>query len=119
MSDFSFPIYVMLVDDHHLFRDGVSSLLKRDERFLVLSEANYGEKALELLAGILPGRVLGSQNEKTSEIDREVFDVMGQYFQTISFSSQDAGDSSRIGFWFSSQISCCTRSVIMGDWFNS
>ncbi len=52
------PIRVMLVDDHHLFREGVSSLLKRDERFVVLSEASNGEQALELLADATPDVIL-------------------------------------------------------------
>ena len=50
MSKVTFPIRVLLVDDHHLFREGVSSLLKRDERFLVVNEASSGENALALLA---------------------------------------------------------------------
>ena len=49
MSEINLPIHVMLVDDHHLFREGVSSLLKRDERFRVLGEASSGEKALAFL----------------------------------------------------------------------
>ena len=58
MNEVTFPIRVMLVDDHHLFRDGVSSLLKRDERFTVLSEASNGEQALDMLGGVLPDVIL-------------------------------------------------------------
>lgn len=58
MSEVNFPIRVMLVDDHHLFRDGVASLLKRDDRFSVLSEASSGEQALELLGEPLPNVIL-------------------------------------------------------------
>lgn len=58
MSEVNFPIRVMLVDDHHLFRDGVASLLKRDERFSVLGEASNGEQALELIGEPLPDVIL-------------------------------------------------------------
>lgn len=58
MSEVNFPIRVMLVDDHHLFRDGVASLLKRDERFAVLGEASNGEQAIELLGEPLPDVIL-------------------------------------------------------------
>ncbi len=51
-------IRVMLVDDHHLFREGVASLLKRDERFAVLSEARSGEEALEQLETAQPDVIL-------------------------------------------------------------
>ena len=52
------PIRVMLVDDHHLFREGVASLLKRDERFAVLSEARSGEEAIEQLKIAQPDVIL-------------------------------------------------------------
>lgn len=52
------PIRVMLVDDHELFREGVNSLLKRDERFAVVDEARSGEEALELLNETLPDVIL-------------------------------------------------------------
>ncbi len=51
-------IRVMLVDDHDLFREGVASLLRRDERFVVLSEANSGEEAIKLLETALPDVIL-------------------------------------------------------------
>lgn len=52
------PIKIMLVDDHLLFREGVSSLLKRDARFEVISEADDGNSALEMLKERLPDVVL-------------------------------------------------------------
>lgn len=58
MSEKENPIKIMLVDDHLLFREGVSSLLKRDARFEVISEANDGQSALEMLEERLPDVVL-------------------------------------------------------------
>ena len=58
MSEKKQPIRVMLVDDHDLFREGVSSLLKRDVRFEVWNEASDGESALEILAENVPDVIL-------------------------------------------------------------
>ena len=48
----------MLVDDHLLFREGVSSLLKRDDRFEILCEADDGESALKIIKDAVPDIVL-------------------------------------------------------------
>ena len=52
------PIQIMLVDDHLLFREGVSSLLKRDDRFEILCEADDGESALKIIKKAVPDIVL-------------------------------------------------------------
>ena len=52
------PIKIMLVDDHLLFREGISSLLKRDDRFEILSEADDGISALEIIKEAIPDIVL-------------------------------------------------------------
>ena len=52
------PIQIMLVDDHLLFREGISSLLQRDERFEILSEADDGASALEIIKKAVPDVVL-------------------------------------------------------------
>ena len=52
------PIQIMLVDDHLLFREGISSLLKRDDRFAILCEADDGEMALEVIKDNIPDIVL-------------------------------------------------------------
>ncbi len=52
------PIKIMLVDDHVLFREGISSLLKRDARFEILCEADDGESALEIIKKAIPDIVL-------------------------------------------------------------
>ena len=51
-------IQIMLVDDHLLFREGISSLLQRDERFEILSEADDGASALEIIKRAVPDVVL-------------------------------------------------------------
>ena len=48
----------MLVDDHLLFREGVSSLLKRDDRFEILCEADDGVSALSIIKNAIPDIVL-------------------------------------------------------------
>ncbi|MEN8171446.1 MAG: response regulator transcription factor [Chloroflexota bacterium] len=58
MEKKSQPIKIMLVDDHLLFREGVASLLKRDSRFEILSEANDGASALENIKEAVPDIVL-------------------------------------------------------------
>ncbi len=62
MQKESQPIRIMLVDDHLLFREGVSSLLKRDDRFEILGEASDGETALALAKENLPDVVLMDVN---------------------------------------------------------
>jgi len=52
------PIKIMLVDDHLLFREGISSLIKRDDRFEILCEANDGASALEIISNAVPDVVL-------------------------------------------------------------
>jgi len=52
------PIQIMLVDDHLLFREGISSLLKRDDRFEILCEADDGASALEIIKENIPDVVL-------------------------------------------------------------
>ena len=42
-------ITVLIADDHPLFREGIRSLLTRDGRFVVVSEAARGDEALRKL----------------------------------------------------------------------
>ncbi|MBT3321414.1 MAG: response regulator transcription factor [Anaerolineae bacterium] len=51
-------IHIMLVDDHLLFREGMVSLLSRDERFEILGEADDGIGALEKVEETMPDIVL-------------------------------------------------------------
>lgn len=58
MSELNLPIRIMLVDDHVLFRDGIVSLLKRDDHLDVVAVADDGETALENIDKVDPDIVL-------------------------------------------------------------
>jgi DNA-binding NarL/FixJ family response regulator len=52
------PTRVMLVDDHHMFREGVASLLARAGDIVLIGEAATGEDAIRLAETLLPDIVL-------------------------------------------------------------
>jgi len=52
------PIRVLIVDDHELFRRGVSSLLREHEQFEVVGEAGNGAEAIERAREVMPDVVL-------------------------------------------------------------
>ncbi len=51
-------IRVLLVDDHALFRNGISSLLSEEEDFEIVGEAGSGEEALEKARELEPDLIL-------------------------------------------------------------
>lgn len=51
-------IKIVLADDHKLIRDGIKTLLKMDEAFEVIGEANDGEHLMEVLETCKPHLVL-------------------------------------------------------------
>jgi DNA-binding NarL/FixJ family response regulator len=51
-------VRILLVDDHHIVRQGIKSLLELDEDFVVVGEAATGARALELIEQIRPDVVL-------------------------------------------------------------
>ncbi len=53
-AQLSAPIRIMLVDDHAVVRAGVRRLLEQDTRFLVVAEADSGERAYQLFGEYLP-----------------------------------------------------------------
>ncbi len=52
------PIRLLLADDHALFRKGLVSLLKREEGFQVVGEAENGEEAIKKAKQLKPDLVL-------------------------------------------------------------
>ncbi len=48
------PVRVVLVDDHHMFREGVSALLACDPRVLVVGECATSEEAFRLVIELKP-----------------------------------------------------------------
>lgn len=52
------PTSVLVVDDHALFRDGLTSLIGRWDDFAVIGTACDGEKAIERARALRPGLVL-------------------------------------------------------------
>ncbi|MCX4187067.1 two-component system response regulator NarL [Methylophaga sp. OBS4] len=57
-------IKVMIVDDHPLFRKGVSQIISDDPNFEVVGEAASGQEGLELAQQLLPDLVLLDLNMK-------------------------------------------------------
>lgn len=51
-------ITILLVDDHALFRKGLSALISQNDAMEVLAEAGSGEEALRLLGSLAPDIVL-------------------------------------------------------------
>lgn len=49
---------VLLVDDHAVFRDGLSRLFSYEDDFEVIGEASSGEEALDLARALIPDLVL-------------------------------------------------------------
>ncbi len=52
------PIRVLVVDDHPIFRDGLTRLLEAERGFVVVGEAPDGEQALELVEQLKPDILL-------------------------------------------------------------
>lgn len=51
-------VRIMVVDDHALFREGLTLLLKRRQDLLVVAEASSGEEAVEKVLDVHPDLVL-------------------------------------------------------------
>ena len=54
----SIPITVLLVDDHTIIREGIRSLLEKEVDFDVVSEAENGRQAIDLVRQLKPDVVL-------------------------------------------------------------
>lgn len=53
-----FPCRVLIVDDHHLARKAVRSLLAADNSFIVAGEAHSGDEAIQLCGQLQPDLIL-------------------------------------------------------------
>ena len=58
MRNLSGPIRVLVVDDHAILRDGLRSLLDRQQDIVVVGEASSGEEALAQIGSLAPDIVL-------------------------------------------------------------
>lgn len=71
-------VRVLIVDDHELFRQGVSAILRRSPEVEVLAEAENGQQAIDMCRTLLPDVILMDINmpvcdglEATRQIKRE------------------------------------------------
>ena len=58
------PTTVVIIDDHALFRKGVSQMISTDSEFMVIGEAASGEEGLLLVENLKPDLVLIDLNMK-------------------------------------------------------
>ena len=52
------PVRLLIVDDHHIFREGLKSLLESEEDILIAGEAGDGHQAIEMVKSLNPDVVL-------------------------------------------------------------
>lgn len=60
----STPSTVLIIDDHPLFRKGVSQLLALNDELHLIGEASSGEDGLEMAKGLEPDLILLDLNMK-------------------------------------------------------
>jgi two-component system, NarL family, nitrate/nitrite response regulator NarL len=58
------PTTIIIIDDHALFRKGVSQMISTDPEFMVIGEATSGEEGLLLVENLKPDLVLIDLNMK-------------------------------------------------------
>lgn len=51
-------IHIVLIDDHHIFREGVKKIIEMEEGFVVVGEGSDGVEALKLVEELAPDVVL-------------------------------------------------------------
>ena len=52
------PIKILIVDDHTMVRDGLVSMLRRQEDFAIVGEAGNGREAVEKAQDLAPDVIL-------------------------------------------------------------
>lgn len=57
-ANITYPIRILIVDDHALFRRGLTALLSQDRRFSIVGEAENAEAALQAAEKLQPDLVL-------------------------------------------------------------
>lgn len=57
-AEITYPIRLLVVDDHALFRRGLIALLSQDRRFSIVGEAENAEAALEAAENLQPDAIL-------------------------------------------------------------
>lgn len=51
-------IRILLIDDHHIFREGVKKIIEMEDDFIVVGEGSDGEEALELVEQLHPDVIM-------------------------------------------------------------
>ena len=57
-TEVTYPIRILIVDDHALFRRGLTALLSQDRRFSIVGEAENAEAALQAAEKLQPDVIL-------------------------------------------------------------
>ena len=52
------PVRILIVDDHHMVREGLCSILEQHEDLLVIGEASTGEEGLQLAGTLAPDVII-------------------------------------------------------------
>ncbi|KZE68888.1 two-component system response regulator [Fictibacillus phosphorivorans] len=89
------PIRLLLVDDHHLAREGVKEILEDQTEFEIVGEASNGVQAVEKTKALLPDLVLMDISmpkmngfEATKEIKKQ-FPTVKIVIMTVSYDITD------------------------------
>jgi two-component system response regulator DevR len=100
------PIRVLLVDDHHIVRQGLRSILDPDPAFEVVGEAGNGGDALQLVTQHLPDVVL---------LDLKLPDIGGvELCQRILQTSPQSAVLVLTGFIDRDMVNACLRAGARG-----
>jgi DNA-binding NarL/FixJ family response regulator len=97
------PIRLLLVDDHALFRKGLVSLLKREDEFQVVAEAEDGAEAIKKAKQLKPDLVLmdihmpGTDGIEATRRIREILPSTRVVILTVSEDDKDLFEGIKCG----------------------